>query len=263
MVSSFQLLLKPKILVMKKIYVVLPAYNEEESLGSLLSKIKLSMEDERIEKYEVILVNDGSTDKTREIGENFSKIMPVTLINHTVNQGLGNTIRDGLIEAANLSDNDDIIITMDADDTHTPGLILKMIRMIKEGYDVVIASRYQPNSRVVGLVWYRKVLSYFASLIFRIFMPIRGVKDFTCGFRAYKASVLQKAIAMFGNSFIDQEGFQVMVDILLKLRKMHLIFGEVPFILRYDLKKGHSKMNLKKTIWNTLKLIAIRKFANA
>jgi glycosyltransferase involved in cell wall biosynthesis len=97
-------------------------------------------------------------------------------INHTVNQGLGNTIRDGLIEVANLSGNDDIIITMDADDTHTPGLILKMIRMIKEGHDVVIASRYQPNSRVVGLVWYRKVLSYFASLIFRIFMPIRGVK---------------------------------------------------------------------------------------
>ena len=243
----------------RKTYVVLPAYNEEENLGTLLSKIKFTMEDENITCYEVIVVNDGSTDNTRSITEGFAEIMPVKLINHPVNQGLGNTIRDGLLEAARRSDQEDIIITMDADDTHSPGLMLKMLRTIKEGHDVVIASRYQPGSRVIGLVWYRKWISYMASVIFRMLMPIRGVKDFTCGYRAYRANVLKRAIDMFGDGFIDQEGFQVMVDILLKLRKMHIIFGEVPFILRYDQKKGHSKMNLKKTTFNTLKLILQRK----
>lgn len=244
----------------RKTYVVLPAYNEEDNLGTLLSKIKFTMEDEHISNYEVIVVNDGSTDNTRNISAKFAEIMPLKLINHPVNQGLGNTIRDGLVEAAKVSDNEDIIITMDADDTHSPGLMLKMLRTIKEGHDVVIASRYQPGSRVIGLVWYRKMISYLASVIFRLLTPIKGVKDFTCGYRAYRASVLKKAIDMFGDSFIDQEGFQVMVDILLKLRKMHIIFGEVPFILRYDQKKGVSKMNLKKTTFNTLRLIYLRKF---
>jgi dolichol-phosphate mannosyltransferase len=245
---------------MRKVYIVLPAYNEEESIGSLLGKIQFSMEETNIENYQVIIVNDGSTDNTKNIIEEYKKNIPVLLINHEVNQGLGKTIKDGLIKAAEISSEEDIIITMDADDTHTPGLILRMAGMIREGHDVVIASRYQHNSRVIGLAWYRKWLSYFASLYFRIFFPIKGVRDFTCGYRAYRAGVLKMAIFSYGDSFFDQEGFQAMVDILLKLRKFNLIIGEVPFILRYDLKKGQSKMNVKKTIINTLKMTVKRKF---
>ncbi len=61
---------------------------------------------------------------------------------HTVNQGLGATIRDGLkLAAENCADND-VIITMDADNTHPPGLVMRMVRQIQEGYDVIIASRF-------------------------------------------------------------------------------------------------------------------------
>jgi dolichol-phosphate mannosyltransferase len=66
-------------------------------------------------------------------------------------------------------------------------------------------------------------------------MPIRGVRDYTCGYRAYRGRVLRQAFQRYGDDFINQEGFQCMVDILLKLRKMDVIFGEVPLILRYDL----------------------------
>lgn len=244
-----------------KIYVVLPAYNEEESIGKLLKRIQYNMEDSGFSNYQVIVVNDGSADKTVDVVNKCSQEMPIELLNHPVNLGLGATIRDGLYHAAKVANNNDIIITMDADDTHTPGLILRMVRMVREGFDVVIASRYQKSSRIFGLSRFRKFVSYMASLIFRLLLPIRGVKDFTCGFRAYRASILKEALKKYGDKFIDQDGFQSMVDILLKLRKMKgVIFGEVPFILRYDLKEGESKMNVKSTTIKTLKLIAKRKF---
>lgn len=245
---------------MNKVYIVLPAYNEELSIKKLLLRIDSHMKDAGL-SFQVIIVNDGSVDNTLKVIQSLQNTMPIEILNHEVNMGLGATIRDGLYHASKIISEDDIVITMDADDTHTPGLILRMTRMIKEGFDVVIASRYQPNSRVIGLSFLRILYSYMASWIFRIFLPIKGVKDFTCGFRAYRGSVLHMAMSKYQERFIDQEGFQSMVDILLKLRKIDgLIFGEVPFILRYDLKEGLSKMNVNATILNTLKLIAKRFF---
>jgi dolichol-phosphate mannosyltransferase len=209
--------------------------------------------------YQVIVVDDGSTDGTRAIAETYAERYPIALEHHAQNQGLGATIRDGILAAAKLAGDRDIIVTMDADDTHTPGLIVRMTRMIQEGHDVVIASRYQPGAQVRGLSRLRRVMSYGASVLFRVLLPIPGVKDFTCGFRAYRGAVIKEAIDAYGDHFVDQEGFQCMVDILLKLRDMNLLFGEVPLVLRYDYKEGSSKMQVGATVLNTLKLIARRR----
>ena len=92
--------------------------------------------------------------------------MPIDLFTHPINLGLGATIRDGLYRAVQDSGDKDIIITMDADATHNPGLILRLYRMIVEGHDVVIASRFQPGARVIGLVWYRRLISFLATGLF-------------------------------------------------------------------------------------------------
>ncbi|MEO7175691.1 MAG: glycosyltransferase [Saprospiraceae bacterium] len=244
----------------QKLFVVLPAYNEALSIGKLLSHIAEAMDDAGIDKFAIVIVNDGSQDNTLEVINSCATKMPIHVFSHEVNQGLGATIRDGLFEASKMADPKDIIVTMDADDTHTPGLILRMVRMIREGHDVVIASRYRQGSRIFGLSRWRKFLSYGASWLFRILFPIEGVRDFTCGFRAYRANVIQDAIQQYGDKFVDQEGFQCMVDILLKLRAMKIIFGEVPFILRYDQKEGVSKMKVMKTTTNSFKLIFTRLF---
>jgi hypothetical protein len=132
--------------------------------------------------------------------------------------------------------------------SHTPGLMLRMIRTIREGHDVVIASRYQPGSRIYGLSIRRRVVSRLGSLLMRSLFPTPGVSDFTSGYRAYRASALKQAYAQYGDKLVEQDGFQCMVDILLKLRTLPLIFGEVPMILRYDLKRGPSKMRLTKPL---------------
>jgi dolichol-phosphate mannosyltransferase len=243
------------------VIVVLPVYNEEARIESLLNHVDEALEDASM-PYRVILVDDGSRDSTREIVGDCAARMPIRLMKHEVNLGLGATIRDGLVAAAETAGDRDIIVTMDADDTHAPGLILRMVRMISEGHDVVIASRYRAGSRTVGVPLFRQALSYGASWLFRVVFPTRGVRDFTCGYRAYRARVVRDALARYGESFLDQDGFQCMVDILLKLRRMNLIFGEVPFILRYDWKEGGSKMDVARTVRATMGLLWKRRFGD-
>lgn len=211
-------------------------------------------------EHRILVVDDGSTDDSLSLLTKLKQSVDgLQMLRHESNQGLGAAIRDGLYTAAGEAQNDDIIVTMDADETHAPALILRMVASLREGFDVVIASRYRPGSRVVGLSAWREWLSAGASALFRAVFPIRGVRDYTCGYRAYRASVLKGAIAQYGASFIDQEGFTCMVDILLKLRGTGAVFGEVPMVLRYDRKQGASKMRVGKTIASTLQLLARRR----
>lgn len=245
----------------RRVFVVLPAFNEALRIEKLLHHIDEAMVESSF-PYRVIVVDDGSTDATASIVRQCAGRMPIVLERHAVNLGLGKTIHDGLLTATGLADERDIIITMDADDTHTPGIILRMVRMITEGYDVVIASRYRRESLTIGVPAARRFLSFAASLLMRALFPIRGVRDYTCGYRAYRAQVIKKAVELYGRDFLDQDGFQCMVDILLKLRNMHLIFGEVPFILRYDFKEGGTKMKIGMTMRKTLLLIFKRRFSH-
>lgn len=244
-----------------RIHVVLPAYNEEGNLGRLLERIDQSMAEDGA-LFEVIVVDDGSGDRTPEIAREYARHMPVHLERHAANQGLGAAIRDGLRIAAGRCGDRDIVVVMDADNSHTPGLIRSMTRLVQEGNDVVIASRYQKGANVRGLALHRRLLSFGARVLFRLTFPIRGVRDYTCGYRAYRGAVLKEALRRYGSRFVTEEGFQCMVEILLKLRSMDVIMREVPLILRYDLKSGASKMNVPRTLFRTLALIARRRIGS-
>lgn len=234
------------------LFVVLPAYNEAARIAVLLQRVHDTL---RGRDYSVVLVDDGSADGTGDVVRGLMDRMPIDLVVHEVNQGLGATIRDGLVRAADRAARSDIIITLDADDTHRPDTIPSMLQRIDEGCDVVIASRYRPGSRVMGVPAHRRALSGGAAILMRAMFPIRGVRDYTCGYRAYRASAIQDALERYGDGFLDQDGFQCMVDILLKLRGLDLVFGEVPFILRYDAKEGETKMNVGQTVKSTLQLL--------
>ena len=240
------------------VIVTLPAYNEMRTLPTLLERIRESMEENRIE-YRVIVVNDGSTDWTADTVDQMRDAMPLTRIDHEVNRGLGEAIRTGLLAAIEGARERDIIVTMDSDNTHTPGLIARMVRRIREGNDVVIASRFQPGAHVLGVPFYRRVLSRASSLMFRIAFPTPGIRDFTSGYRAYRAGVVKQAFDTYGGEFVAESGFSCMVDILLKLRQIEAIMSEVPLVLRYDMKYGVSKMLVARTAVDTLQLLVSRR----
>jgi dolichol-phosphate mannosyltransferase len=236
------------------ILIVLPAYNEAEGLPALLGAIRQSMEENRLD-YKVVVVDDGSSDGTWDAIARHAADLPLLPIRHDVNRGLAEALRSGLQVAVGQAAPSDVIVTMDADNTHAPGLVMRMLGLIREGYDVVIASRYVPGARIVGVPFHRRVLSGGASLLMRVVFPIKGVRDYTCGFRAYRVSVLQDAFARYSERLISQKGFSCMVDILLKLRTLNPIMTEVPMVLRYDLKHGMSKMRAARTTVDTLVLM--------
>ena len=252
------------------IYMALPAWNEEPNIRSLLHEICLSAaESIPASDIEVVVVDDGSTDLTAAIVGDFAASCAagefahstITLLRHEENQGLAEAIKTGLTYCAGRAGQRDIVVTMDADNSHTPWLAPAMVRAVREGYDVVIASRYRRGARVVGLSLARRVLSRLGSWTFRVLFPIRNVRDYTCGYRAYRATLLREVLKE-NPGFISEHGFSVMVDILLKLRARtpEVIMTEVPLLLRYDRKRGASKMNVSRTIRETLLLIARRRF---
>src|SRR5262249_31779145 len=107
------------------------------------------------------------------------------------------------------------------------------------------------------------LLSYGARVLFKTLFPISGVRDYTCGFRAYSVDILTTAFNRYGDTLIQEKGFQAQVELLLKLSRLGLIATELPLILRYDYKLGASKMKVLNTILGTLILMAKFRFAYA
>lgn len=236
------------------IHVILPAYNEEEALPCLLSRLSDVRAAHGLD-LRVFVVDDGSQDRTAAVVQEASAAQPwIRLVPHPHNMGLSQGLRTGFAAAlADARSGDDVIITMDADNTQPPELIPAMAGAIREGHDVVIASRFQPGAEVHGVPASRRLFSLGMSVMFRTMFPIRGVRDFSCGFRAYRASTLERAHETFGGDFITEQGFACMVEVLFQLDRLDGVrFGEVPMVLHYDYKPTETKMNVGKTIRDTL-----------
>ena len=238
-----------------KLFILLPAYNEEHSIGTLINRIRTGMESRGF-AYEIIVYNDGSTDNTVGILKAISENVPLHIIGKEKNEGLGVAFLNLFKEVVKLSTaGEDIAIVLDSDNTHNPEHIFQIVNKIRDGFDVVIASRYLVDSRVVGVSSFRQFLSFGASWIMRILFPIQGVKDYTCGYRGYRISIIQKAINKFGDCLIEEKGFACMAEMLIKLRTLEVLAVEIPLILRYDQKAGESKMKIVNTIRRTLFMV--------
>jgi dolichol-phosphate mannosyltransferase len=203
----------------------------------------------------VLLVDDGSTDGTGEVAGAWNGSCRPEVITHQANRGLAAAMETALRAALDRCSFDDVIVTMDADGSHRPGQILPMVQEIDRGADVVIASRYRRGSRTAGVSPIRSLYSLGARVLLSILFPIAGVRDYTCGFRAYRAGVLQRARDLYGDRWIQSEGFSVMTEILLKLRRFRPLVREVAIDLRYDLKRGRSKMVAGRTVFQYLAML--------
>jgi|TARA_B110001450_G_C17657550_1_gene495916 dolichol-phosphate mannosyltransferase len=250
----------------KNIYYVLPSYNESLNLNKLLSDFKKFFEKKNITVI-VVIVNDGSTDNSVSIINSFikknkSKNFTIKMIEHKKNMGLGRALKTGFEYSFLKGKYNDVIVSMDTDNSHTVSLSYKMAENIfYKKKDILIASRYQLSSKIKGLNYWRKSLSLGAAILYKIFFPIKNIKDYTSGFRAFRLGVIKKAWKKNKN-FFSEKGFSASADIILKLYiyKKEIAFLEVPINLRYDLKKGDSKMKIFKTIYLNLALIIKRKF---
>lgn len=240
-----------------RLFILLPAYNEAQSLPPLLGKLEAFTGQHPEIQARVVVVDDGSTDGTAEVLAGYEGPLALEVITHKLNRGLGETARDGFERIAELAAPDDIIIRMDCDDTHEPEYMERMVEKVREGNDVVIASRYQPGARTEGVNGYRRFVSACAQMVMKLVFPIPGVREYSCGYRAYRAELIQAAIRIYGNHFIDLKGlgFTCTVEKLIRMRMLGARFAEVPFTLHYEQKQSDSKMVTSATTLGYLVLI--------
>lgn len=240
------------------IRIFLPAYNEEIALPILVGKFDAVFAAEGT-PYRILVWDDGSSDGTRRIAQELAKRYPVDVRWNEKNSGLGRTMINGFEHLAATASDSDVVVTLDCDDTHEPKFVPSAVRRLGEGYDVVVLSRFARGGGQEGLSAFKTLMSMGAGVFLKLFFPVRGLKEYSCNFRAYRASILKKAVQRFGPNFIrlPHLGFVAAPETLVKLRMLGARITEVPFTLRYDQKPTPSKNNSLRTIRGYFELVRL------
>ena len=233
------------------IWVGLPAYNEEVTIPALFPRFREVFPGKEA-RYCILLYNDGCTDRTVEETLAWRDRLNVEVIGRDENMGLGQGLRSLIAHVVRHGKPEDVLFMMDCDDTHHPRQLAAMLAAFEAGHDVVIASRYRSGARIAGVALHRRLLSLGAAVLLKLIHPCRGVLDYTCGYRGYRVELLQRAVARYGDALVRERGFACMVELLLKLNRVGARMCETPIDLRYDLKRGASKMDVG---GNTLRLL--------
>jgi glycosyltransferase involved in cell wall biosynthesis len=220
-----------------KISVVAPMFNEEENLTSTLYKIHEELKSKGIPNYEIIFVNDGSTDNTwdkaKELARSDEKLK---VIGYATNTGRGKALRTG-IEAAT----GDIIVTIDFDLTYDASHIGRMIDTLNknENVDVVLASCYMPGGKTIGIPPFRLFVSKMANSLYQYAYSPR-IYTSTCVVRAYRRNAVK-------NLELTNDDKEIHLEILSKLLACGYKVREIPATLerRAETKKGRARSSFK------------------
>ncbi len=212
------------------ISVVVPAYNEEAVIGKFLDVIVRDIPGDG--SYEVVVVNDGSKDRTAPMVREFSAKYPwIRLVEHAANRGLGKALETGFAAAKG-----EIIVTMDSDLTHPPAMIRDLVAGVKD-VDICIASRYVKGGGMENVPGWRVAVSVLANLFFDVIL-MTSIRDLSAGFKAYKAEHVRKAPIL-------ASGFECQMEIMIYFIKNHLKHREIPLMLR-NREFGESKFQFVK-----------------
>jgi len=230
------------------IYFLAPFYNEEEFLKKFTSNLTQSATKYFKRDFKIVLVNDGSTDDSLAIVKAFQKKHSVILISYKPNKGVDYAFETGFKKILDIAKNDDIIISLESDNTSDLAILPKMIGKINKGADVVLASCYAKGGGITGTGSFRQLTSKIANTILYIVFPIKGVKTYSSFYRAYKLKPFKKAWLAYNGDLIKEKGFACMVEMLIKLSKFPIKIEEVPMVLRWENRRGKSKMKIGKTV---------------
>lgn len=198
--------------------VVIPAFNEESRIGPTLIGMFGFLED-NFRNFEIVVVDDGSTDNTRSVVEDLSaELDNVRLISNPVNHGKGYAVGQGM-----LASRGDLVLFSDADMSTPVDELKKLMPFCREGFDIVIGSRGLAESDIrVRQSWYRERMGKMFNLLVRL-LAVRGITDTQCGFKLFRGEVAQ---TLFRKTMI--KGFAFDVEVLFLAEKFGYEIKEVP-----------------------------------
>jgi len=230
----------------KYLSVIIPAYNEQERLENTLESMIRYLEGKKY-SYEIIIVNDGSTDGTGEIAQKYSQIRKnIRILTNDTKKGKGYSVKRGML------DGDGKYLLFSDSDMSTPiEEEEKLIGWLGQGYDIAIGSRSMKESRIiVHQAWHREMMGKIFNKFVRL-ITVRGLIDTQCGFKVFRRECAKK---LFGMQKLD--GFAFDVEILFLAKKHDYKIKEVPVQWRNS---PHTKVNaLRDPLNMMIELVKIR-----
>ena len=213
-----------------RVLIVMPTYNERQNLEIIVGRIR-----EAVPDADLLVVDDNSPDGTGDLADKLGEVdQSVQVMHRTEKAGLGRAYVAGFTWA--LENGYDLIVEMDADGSHRPEDLPKLLAVSAQA-DAVIGSRYVPGGTVVNWPKSREFLSKGANLYNRIMLGVQ-VKDATGGFRVYRAATLRR-IDLNG---IESAGYCFQIDMTLRVLQAGMTITEVP-ITFVERERGASKMS--------------------
>jgi len=218
-----------------EISVILPMYNEESNAETTLKTIDETLKDLG-KTYEILPVNDGSTDQTlRVLKEISEKIPTVRVVSYPINRGRGMALRAGFHEARGI-----YIITMDADLSYSPKYIKQMLEILERNEaDIVIASPYMPGGRLQDVPFNRGFISRMGNLFLRWIFP-GNLHTYTGIFRGYRRLVVEGML-------LESNEKEIHLEIIARAMGLGYRIKEIPAVLE-SRKKGKSKFRFGSTV---------------
>ena len=237
-----------------KFYIIVPAFNEVENLDRLFSSVMKLKDEFPYLDLIFILVDDGSTDGTGSRAIELSKGLAFVLLTHEKNIGPGKAFGTAFSYLYNKIEDSDWAMTIEGDNTSRLELVKQMFTRVKEGYDVILASPYLYGGGITNTTTLRVILSHIANAIVKEFLGIHGIVTMSSFFRLYTGRSINSLQKQYGHSIIEREGFESMIELLLKMIYLKFSISEVAMLLDSSLRKGKSKMKILRTIYGYLTL---------
>lgn len=219
--------------------IILPTYNERENLPLITQFVHDAFADAKL-RYEIVVVDDSSPDGTLEVARALRKVFGedrFRIVSRPGKLGLGSAYAAGLKASAG-----DRIVLMDADLSHHPKFVPRMIAVMDDSndnekkVDIVSGTRYRRGGGVAGWDSFRKLTSCGANFLATFLLATGGASDLTGSFRLYERSAIEAILPL-----VESKGYAFQMEILVRAHKAGMTIGEVP-ITFVDRIYGESKL---------------------
>lgn len=212
-----------------RVLVIIPTYDERENVAAIVGDV-------RSLGYDVLVVDDGSPDGTGEIADELAAADPhVSVIHRPRKEGLGPAYAHGF--AVGLERGAEILCEMDADFSHDPADLVRLVESVAAGADLAIGSRYVSGGATEGWPWHRRLLSWGGNRYARFALGL-SVNDATAGFRAFRDTTIRK----IDPATCEASGYGFQVEMAWRTECAGLKIVEVPITFRERV-RGNSKMD--------------------
>ncbi|VBA39611.1 Bifunctional apolipoprotein N-acyltransferase/polyprenol monophosphomannose synthase [Mycobacterium attenuatum] len=216
----------------QRVLVIIPTYNERENLPLIHRRVKHACPD-----VHVLIIDDNSPDGTGQLADELAQADPgcTHVLHRTVKNGLGAAYLEGF--AWGLSREYAVLVEMDADGSHAPEQLHRLLDAVAAGADLAIGSRYVPGGTVRNWPWRRLALSKTANTYSRLALGV-GVHDITAGYRAYRREVLET----IDLDSVDSKGYCFQIEMTWRTVNSGFVVAEVPITFT-EREIGVSKMS--------------------